>query len=74
MLTLKLLAAFHEYSFLLAYGQQTNDHLRLVIQQEVSGLVEQARESQETPSLDKMFKTFRSKCADFTGKILFPTM
>ena len=31
VLTLHLVAMFHEHSLLLAYGQQTNDHLRLVI-------------------------------------------
>ena len=68
VLTLKLLAAFHEHSLLLAYGQQSNDHLRLVIQEDVSSLIEQAREDQHPPCLEKMFKSFRTKCADFTGK------
>ena len=68
VLTLKLLAAFHEHSLLLAYGQQSNDHLRLVIQEDVSELIEHARETQHPPSLAKMFMAFRTKCADFTGK------
>lgn len=68
VLTLKLMAAFYEQTLLLAYGQQTNDHLRIQIQEEVSLIIEHARETQETPSLDRLFRTFRAKYADLTGK------
>ena len=57
---------FHEPKLLLAYGQQINDHLRLVIQEEVSDLVEHAREAQHPPSLQSMLKAVRTKCLDFT--------
>ena len=52
VLTLKVLAAVHEPSLLLAYGQQSNDHLRRVIQEEVSAIIEEARESQHAHSLE----------------------
>ena len=68
VLTLKLMAAFHEQTLLLAYGQHANDHLRIQIQDEVSGIIEHARETQETPTLDKLFKAFKAKYADLTGK------
>ncbi|KAL0025119.1 hypothetical protein WJX77_000492 [Trebouxia sp. C0004] len=68
VLVLKLVAAFHEHTLLLAYGQQANDHLRLQIQDEVSGIIEHVREKDETPSLDKLFKAFKAKCVDLTGK------
>ena len=67
VLTLKLMAAFYEQTLLLAYGQQTNDHLRIQIQEEVALIIEHARETQETPSLDRLFRTFRAKYADLTG-------
>lgn len=63
-----MIAAFHEQTLLLAYGQQANDHLRIQIQDEVSGTVEHARETQDTPSLSKLFRAFKAKYADLTGK------
>ncbi|DBA97366.1 TPA: hypothetical protein ACH3X1_015100 [Trebouxia sp. C0004] len=59
VLVLKLVAAFHEHTLLLAYGQQANHHLRLQIQDEVSGVIEHVRQNNETPSLDKLFKAFK---------------
>ena len=52
----------------LLLAQQANDHLRIQIQDEVSGLTEHAKETQEIPSLDKLFKYFKVKHADLTGK------
>lgn len=62
------MAAFHEQTLLLAFGQQANDHLRIQIQDEVSGIIEHSRETQETPSLHKLFQAFKAKYADLTGE------
>ena len=70
ILTLKLIAMFQQQTLLLAYGQQDNEHLRLVLEHAVYEIIEHARQSKdiEFPSLEQLFKTFKQKCADFTGK------
>ena len=62
------MATFHKQTLVLAHGQQANYCLHIHIHDEVSGIFEHAKEAQETPSLDKLFKVFKAKRADPTGR------
>ena len=67
VLTIKAVATFYEVSLLLAYGQQNNEHLRLVLDGEVSSIIERVKEAGDDPKLQVLFKEFKSKLAEFTG-------
>ena len=62
------MATIHKQTLVLAHGQQANYCLRIQIHDEVSGIIEHAKEAQDTPSLDNLFKAFKAKCADSTSK------
>ncbi|DBA67505.1 TPA: hypothetical protein ACH3X2_001785 [Trebouxia sp. C0005] len=70
ILTIKAVATFYEASLLLAYGQQNNEHLRLVLDEEMSSMIEHVKEAGDAPKLQVLFKEFKKKLADFTGKAI----